>query len=295
MSAFNSTTKRKFHSLSLIVFIFFLFFAFIEVNGKNLEKQTDSTLTISFIDIWQGDAIFIKTSDSKNILIDGGPASHKKKLIAFLEKQNVEVLHHVIATHLHPDHVGGLKYILDKFEVEKLYDPGISYDDPDVAAYEKVRDTLGAKYTLIDKRTIIEISPGVLLKVLNPDNNKDKDIHTNCIVIHLVYGGVSFLFTGDMNYAAEEKIIRDKVDFKSTVLKISHHGENDATSEEFLDAVKPKYAVISVGKDNIYKRPKVEVLKRLRKRNIKIFRTDLDGTITFNLNKDGGLVVITEK
>ena len=296
MSAFKTVIRERLLPLISILVALALIIPVSYGNSKeNIGQTPDAILKVSFIDVWQGDAILIETPDKKNIIIDGGPASHKDNIISYIDNKGIKVLHHVFATHLHPDHVGGLKYLLDKYKIGKLYDPGISYSHKDVQEYEKAREKLGPKYLLVKKRFNLEVSPGVVLKILNPDSTTDRDIHTACIVILLEYGSFSFLFTGDMNYPAEEKLIGEKIKIEANVLKVSHHGENDATSDKFLDAVNPGYAVISVGEGNKYRRPKKAVLKRLEGKKIEIFRTDVNGNILFEVKKDGTLNLIIEK
>jgi len=296
LSASKSIIKHlPTYFLSILIILTTLFFACQIVGTVKSQQVTKSDLVVSFIDVWQGDAILIQTPNGKNILIDGGPVSHSGNLVRYLEDKKIRILHHVFATHLHPDHVGGLTSIIDRFGVEKLFDPGITYEHPDVAAYENARNGLEARYNLISKKKDIEISPNITLNILSPDNTGNRDIHTNCIVIYLEYKGISFLFTADMNYPAEDRLIEDKINLNSNVLKVSHHGENDACSNNFLDKVKPEYAVISVGEGNKYRRPKEQVLKRLENAGAKILRTDRNGTIVCRVSSEGLLTVTSER
>jgi len=186
----------------------------------------------------------------------------------------------VIATHPHPDHVGGLAQIIREFEVKTLYDSGMQYDCEGYTAYREALSKFKGTLTTVCGRMIVSLPSGVHLDFLNPKRQATR-IHTDCIVVRLRYKDIAALFTGDANDVAEGVLLFDEVPLKSDVLKVGHHGASDSTTEAFLKAVAPRYAVIPVQAPNEYGRPHQVVLDRLEKQGVAVYRTDEYGNVTF--------------
>lgn len=237
-------------------------------------------LSVTFLEVGTADAAVVSTPGGEHVVIDGGTTEGGEKVASFLKKRGVKTLDAVIATHPHPDHIGGLAKILREFEVKTLYDSGMTYKCPEFEQYQKAMASFGGTLVTVCGRMIVRLPSGVHLDFLNP-KRRGEDLHTDCIVVRLRCEGKSILFTGDMNEAAEQMALEDKVPLKSDILKVSHHGASDASTDAFLDAVHPKYAVIPVREPNKYGRPHKVVLDRLSKRGIEVFRTDEHGDVTF--------------
>lgn len=252
-----------------------------EVNQNNFSD----TLDVYFIDVGQADSILIK-NEEHSMLIDAGNNEDGVKLVNYLNELNVNNFDYVIATHAHEDHIGGMDDIINNFQVDKFFMPDVLTT---TKTFEDVLDALednDMTYNTFEENQ--EFSFGdANVKILYVGNDKN-DLNDTSIVMKITYYNNSFLFTGDISSKVEKKILNK--DLKSDVLKVAHHGSDYSSTDEFLDLVDPKYAVISVGKNNIYKHPAESTLLKLNDRNIKIYRTDTSGTII--MNSDGNNITI---
>jgi beta-lactamase superfamily II metal-dependent hydrolase len=240
-------------------------------------------VTVHFINVGQGDSIFIDTSQN-DVLIDGGPEPAGRDVAQYLFHLNITRIDIVIATHPHEDHIGGLIVVMQEFDlrgyaIQTVYDSGFKADTQTYKEYI----TLAQKRTLItaERGQGIQLDSTSLITVLNPTQPPPfEDTNDNSVVVRLQVNTISFLFTGDAEKDAEQGILKAQLDVKSNILKIGHHGSSTSTSLDFLRAVKPEVAVISVGKDNRYGHPDQNTLARLTAEGVEVCRTDLDGTIT---------------
>ncbi len=239
-------------------------------------------LEVNFFDVGQGDAIFIETSDSRQILIDGGPGS------AVLEKLGKAMpfwdrtIDLVILSHPEADHLSGLLEVLKRYKVENILWTGIVRDTAEYEEWQRLIKEEGAKIVIAGPGQKIRAANAVINIIYPFDNIEGKSFQNSndtSVVAKLVFGDNSFLFTGDVYQSAEKKILERGSDIDSDVLKIGHHSSKTSNSEEFIAKVSPEIAVISVGKDNSYGHPHNEVLETLAKYGINVLRTDLDGDI----------------
>jgi competence protein ComEC len=237
-------------------------------------------LTVHFIDIGLGDSIFIVLPSGENMLIDAGSPSEGTKAARYLKSLGIRTIDHMILTHPDDDHIGGVFNILSEFRVRKIYDNGFSNFGSNIYRdyVKKVRQDL-AKYNILQAGEHI-LSEDVTIEVLNPLMPPSGNTNQDSIVLKLIYGDIKILLTGDLGHLGERRLLQNGTDLASTILKVGHHGEKDACSAEFLEHVQPEIAVISVSRVNRYARPKPEVLQRLEKAGITIYRTDMHGTIT---------------
>ncbi|HLN19308.1 MAG TPA: ComEC/Rec2 family competence protein [Patescibacteria group bacterium] len=247
--------------------------------------EQKQSLKVIFFDVGQGDSILIEQG-SKQILIDGGPDGKKvmEKLgeyVPFWDRQ-IEV---VIATHPDQDHIDGLVDVLENYNVGEVIDSGVKVETQIFKKLKEVEEVKGVKVMEGKAGMNVEIGDGAKLEILSPDGTEDKenpkDTNISSIVSRLTFGDNSFLFTGDMTAEKELALIGNALVQHSRVLKIAHHGSKYATSEEFLNAVDPSEAVISVGKNNRYGHPAPDVLSRLEAHKIIIKRTDEKGDIEY--------------
>ena len=254
----------------------------------------NANLVIHFIDVGQGDASFIELPDGQNILIDSGGPATGPKLVEYLRSLHIKKINHLILTHPHDDHTGGIFSLLPAFEIERFYDNGFSnfgssiYFDYVTAVRGKL-----SKYSILQAGESFALQ-NTRLEVLNPLLPPTGNINNDSMVIRLIYRDIRVLFAGDVGTTGEFRLLKVSADIQSQILKAGHHGENDALSEEFLEAVRPEAALVSVSMINRYARPHQSVLDRLSRRNIKILRTDLHGHVV--LKTDGRTYSIaTEK
>lgn len=248
-----------------------------------ITEYRQEILKISFLDVGQGDAIFIEAPNGNQVLIDGG--SNRKvlkelgKVMPFYDR----TIDAVIATHPDKDHIGGLIEVLKGYEVDIFMEPGVSSD---TGAYQELEKTIADKKLpkiLARRGMSLNLGEGARLNILFPDRDTDDwETNTASIVAKLAYGDTSFLLTGDSPIAIEKYLsMIDGQNLKSDVLKAGHHGSRTSTSESFASLVSPEYAVISAGKDNRYGHPHKEVLDIFEKIKTTILKTYEQGTISF--------------
>ena len=248
----------------------------------------DPSFEIRFLDVGQADAALIKCDD-KAMLIDGGNSKDSNLIYSVLKAQKITHLDYIIATHAHEDHVGGLAGALNAAAAGTVYSPVDSYDSKAFKNFLKYvrKQGLELTYPPVGK----EISLGsATVQFIGPQKDYE-DPNNTSIVVRIVYGETSFLFTGDAETEAEHDIIDAGYDLSSTVLKVGHHGSEASTSYVFLREVMPEYAVISVGKDNPYGHPHDNTLSRLRDAGVIVYRTDMQGDII--CTSDGKTVSFT--
>jgi competence protein ComEC len=247
----------------------------------------DGKLHVTFLNVGQGDAIFIITPTGRQILIDGGPSptrltSALGRAMPFWDRA-IDV---IVLTHSDADHITGLEEVLERFRVDMWLDSGYTTDNE---IYAQCQSTMKGKGTI--RRSVmagdrLELEPGILLEVLNPPNrpesNPEASANDSSVVARLTWLRTSFLLTGDLETAGEQWLIRSGSPIAANVLKVSHHGSAGSTTSEFLATVDPSYAVISVGAENRFGHPAQPVLDRLEQQgNITVLRTDVQGTIDF--------------
>ena len=268
--------KKKYTVILTIIFIV-LAGAF-ELFQGTVAITPGEDLKVHFLDVGQGDSIFIELPTNETILIDASIKDASNKIINYLREENVSKIDYVFATHPHSDHIGGMSAVIKAFDIGQIYMPKAVTT---TKTYENLLLTIKDKNLKIKTakagNTIID-TDDLKLVVLAPNQDSYESLNNYSIVLKLTYKEKSFLFTGDAETLSEKEITGD---VEADVLKVGHHGSRTSTSQAFLNKVNPSYAVISVGLNNDYKHPHQEVLDRLEKKNIKIYRTDQNGDIMF--------------
>ena len=278
---FIKIKKRHFKHLIIFTLLLLLCFFYSLLTKKfNSYKVNPNLMYVHYINVDQCDAILIQVNN-KNLLIDSGPKSHKKQLVKFLNDLNISKLDYVIATHPHEDHIGNMNTVLNSYKVQSFYAPKVySY----TKSFEQMIDSLKSNNLKITpiKRGCNTINLGFQtnVEVFSPINDTYDNENNYSPVIKISFGNNSFLFTGDAEKEIEDKLILLNDDLKADILKVSHHGSSSSTSDSFLNRVSPKYAVISVGKNNIYDHPNDTIISKLNTYNIDILRTDIQNNIT---------------
>lgn len=244
-------------------------------------------LKVDFLDIGQGDAIFIEAPNGVQMLVDGGPDSSVLRELSKVMRFSDRTIDVILATHPDKDHVAGLPLVLENYRVSNFID---SVADSDTNIYSELENRAneeeGMKHYYGMRGMIITLDKkaGVYFEIFYPNQDEMKLTDTNdlSIVGKLVYGKTSFMLTGDAPKLAESMLVStDGNLLQSTVLKAGHHGSRTSSSKVFLEAVKPDYGIISAGKGNSYGHPHKETLENLKSENIKILSTIDEGTIKF--------------
>lgn len=248
----------------------------------------DDNLHVSFLDVGQGDAILIQTPDYQNILIDGGPDPQKinlelSKKLSFWDR-TIDLM---ISTQPQADHITGLVEVLQRYRVRQVFEPGVPYDSLIYAEWLELVKGGQIEHNIARAGQEIDLGQGIRMEILNPPldlfQGTSHDVDNNGVVIKLSLGEISFLFTADIRQEAEFELIWQRVNLKSTVLKIAHHGSKSSTSPQFLAMVDPQIAVISVGANNTFGHPSPEVVQRLEERlsRDRLYLTSENSTIEF--------------
>ena len=252
------------------------------------QRQPSDNLTVYFLDVGQGDAIFIDSPRHGRALIDGGPnrkvLSELGKILPFSDKR-IDVM---VETHPDKDHIGGLPEVVSRYEVGMFLEPGVKSEN---TTDDELKKRVGQKNipSILAKRgMVINFGDGAKLQILFPLPDQDVsnwETNSASIVAKLVYGDKSFLLTGDSPVRIENVLLNLGPSLlDSDVLKVGHHGSRTSTSFAYAETVSPEYAVISAGKDNSYGHPHKEVLDILSKFGVEIVSTATLGTIKFETN-----------
>lgn len=249
-------------------------------------------LLVVFLDVGQGDAIFIEAPNGNQVLIDGGPNKavlrQLSKIMPFYDRS----IDMIIESHPDSDHINGLVEVLRRYKVGLVMESGVVNDNQAYKSIQEIIEEKGIQKVLARRGTRINFGDGIYMDIMFPDRDVS-GLETNMasVVARLVYRESEFLFTGDSPRSIEQYLVSiGKENLQSDILKISHHGSDTSTSEMFLGYVDPEYAVISVGKDNKYGHPRQEVLDLLNQFDVKILRTDESGTI--KIKSDGENIIL---
>jgi len=269
---FSKKVRRRMLSFFILI-SFVLGLGLLSIEGRAQSKL----IKVHYIDVGQADSILVQSGGS-NMLIDAGNREDEGSITKYLEKQGVKKLDFVIGTHPHEDHIGGMSGVLKAFSVGKIIMPKVT------STTKTFRDLLltikgkGMKVTTPIVGNSFKLGEAVCT-IMAPSGNSYEDINNYSVVIRMVYGSNAFMFEGDAEGVSEKEMLSKGLNVKADVLKLGHHGSNSSSTEAFLDAVKPKYGIISCGKNNDYGHPHKETLDKLNARKIKYYRTDINGTI----------------
>jgi len=254
----------------------FLLINLVSCAPDNTYVTSEGALSVCFFDVGQGDSAFVECN-GKTMLIDAGEKKYADRIIEYIENRNYTRIDYLVITHPHSDHIGGMPEIIRNFEIGEIF---LSCEH-DTRAFEDMIDAI------IEKGLgVLSPSPGerfelggAEITVLGPVNSGGGNINNESIVLKVSFNGRGFLFTGDAEKEAERDILDSCADASADVMKVAHHGSKSSTAKNFLSAVSPEIAVISVGSDNKYGHPDKNTVSRLNGAGTKVYRTDLNGDI----------------
>lgn len=257
--------------------------------------STSGTMTVSFIDVGQADSIFIELPNNQTMLIDAGNNSDGEDIVRYIEKQGYDKIDYLVGTHPHEDHIGGMDTIINDLEIGSIYMPKISTN---TQTFEDVLTAIQNKDLQVNtaKAGVMVLSTsGLSITMLAPSGKSYDDLNNYSAVVKVVYGDSSFLFEGDAEDVSESQMVSAGSNLRADVLKIGHHGSSSSSTQSFLKAVSPVYAIISCELNNQYGHPHQETLDKLVDIKAQIFRTDLNGTIVVSTSGDGKYSIKTDR
>lgn len=259
--------------------------------------RTDGLFAVHFIDVGQGDATLIASPDGRHMLIDCGPTDSAPYLIKYLTDAGVDCLDYLIITHPHEDHYGGAERVIETFPVENFV---ILADHAETYPYDRLVYMLehadsGADTSIIKARRDDEFdfADCANFRILSPEKADFDDANESSLALKLVFGGTSFLFTGDAEKASERAMAARGYNLRADVFSAGHHGSSTSNTRGFIEAVSPEFAVISCAADNSYGHPHRETLKTFEEFGVRVLRTDEEGDIVFV--SDGERVRLSEE
>lgn len=237
-------------------------------------------LTLTMIDVGQADS-FLLVQDGQTMLVDCGTRATGEDVVKYLNEQGITRLDYVIGTHPHDDHMGGMYDVITNFEIGKIIMPEVEVgkvttnwyvklmQEIKQGAYELEYAKLGAVYDLGEAS----------FKIIGPIETDESNLNNYSIVLKVTFGDMDVIMTGDAETKVEKAIIESGETLGAEILKVGHHGSDTSSSDEFLDAVSPLYALISAKVGNKYEHPIKSTMQKLEKRKIEVYRTDENGTV----------------
>lgn len=245
---------------------------------------------VHFLDVGQGDAIFVQLPDGGSLLVDAGPPEAGSKVVGYLKQLGVATIDIVVATHPHADHIGGMAGVIRNFPIGKFYSAPVVHTTATFESMLTALEKANLKVTPARAGQVLwEASEGKA-RVLAPRGNFYEDLNNFSVVLKLTVGSVSFLLTGDAELLSEKEMMEAGEDLEAQILKVAHHGSSSSTGAGFLARTRPKIAAISAGRGNEYGHPHQEILDRLSTAGVAVLRTDVHGTI--RIRTDGKTIWI---
>lgn len=262
-----------------------------EISETNTSDE--GILKVHYLDVGQADSTFVELPNGETLLIDAGNPENAVDVTSAIRNLKYSKIDYIVCTHPHDDHIGGMAEVIKSFDVGKLYMPDAEHT---TRSFENLLDVISEKNLKINRAkagvSIIN-SKNLRIDILSPVKENYSDINNFSAVVKIKYKEKAFIFTGDAESSVERELIRSGADLSADVLKAGHHGSSTASCEEFVKKVAPVCAVISCGKGNSYGHPNAEVLQILKKYNVDVYRTDLNGTVL--ISTDGKNIIFPKK
>jgi competence protein ComEC len=253
-----------------------------------LRKLESPKMTVTVLDVGQGDATFLQTPNGKNILIDAGvwsPGSNSGKqiLLPFFKENNIQKLDAVFLSHPHADHIGGIKDLINEIDIDTIYNSGFEYESNLYRDYISLADSKDIPVVSLNAGTTIDIDESLLILVLGPEKGKfNNDPNQHSLVLNIIHGENEFLFTGDAGEDQERRLVENYGHLLDTdFLKVGHHGSKTSSELFFLQEVTPEVAVVSVAERNRFRHPHPEAVERLESTHSDIYYTSRDKALIF--------------
>ena len=275
---------------TLVTIILVIIAAVFGIDVTNIipnENSKEDILELTMIEVGQADS-FLLIQGEDVALVDCGTRSTGDDVVEHLKSIGITEIDYLIGTHPHDDHMGGMYDVITNFEIGKIIMPEIKGVEITTTWYTKLENEIkngdydreyaevGTVYNLGDAN----------MKIIGPISKPNDNLNSYSIVMKVSFGEMDIIMTGDAEVEVEEEILKSGENIDAEILKVGHHGSKTSTSEEFLDAISPDYALISTKVDNKYDHPDEETMEKLQKRNIKVYRTDENGTVVLTITTD---------
>lgn len=250
---------------------------FVESNDMtSVSTFSGDTLRVNYIDVGQGDSIFIQLPNNETMLIDAGEAYKSENVIKYLNNLGIKKIDYVIGTHPHTDHIGGLEKVINTFDIGSIYMPRAVST---TKTYEDLLTTIsnkGLKVKTAKSGVVVLDEDNLKLEFIAPNSDSYSELNNYSAVLKVTYLDNTFLFMGDAETLSENEVT---CDVEADVIKVGHHGSDSSSGIEFVKKVSPEYAIIMVGEGNSYNHPYQSIIDRYENVGAKVLRTDLDGNI----------------
>lgn len=291
--------QRIVSAVGAVIFIIICAVAYINGENKLNSRATydipENAIAVHFLDVGEGDSAFVEFPDGECMLIDSSTEGYGETVIDAVSGYGYDRIDYIVASHPHSDHIGSMSQIIDNFDIGALYmtDAQGTSDD-----FDELMNSVDEKDITVNDAVCGEtIKCGsAQVEFLAPSDGEYDDLNNYSAVLKISYGDDSFLFTGDAEFDEENELLETSMnDLDCDVLKVGHHGSSYSSSDAFLDAVSPKYAVISCGAGNSYGHPHSETISRLNDHDAEIYRTDVMGDITIISDGNNDFEVFTQE
>lgn len=262
---------RKIIALCLVATILFLYSC-----SKTVSQPLDEGVKVTVMDVGQGDSIFIQLPDSRCMLIDAGESEYGERVVDYIENSGYNKIDYLVATHPHADHIGGMRTVINAFDIGNVYMPKASTNTSTFERMLELIDEKGLQITTAKAGVNILSEENLCIDILAPNSDSYSELNDYSAVIKLTYGNSKFLFMGDAEENSEDEIMADvSADF----VKVGHHGSKTSSGEDFVRRVGASYAAVSVGEDNDYNLPVDYIIDRWEESGAKVLMTKDVGNI----------------
>lgn len=296
----NVKSGRGKKIIGIIIFIFAIVVSYCfetnKVDGNNdiktetkieQKEYTEGELILTMIDVGQADS-FLLIQNGETALIDCGTRSTGKDVVEYLNSIGISKLDYVFGTHPHDDHMGGMYEVITNIEVGKIIIPEVEYGAVTSNWYIKLMDEIQRNGYEVEHPEVGDVYKlgQAQMKVIGPISEFPSNINNYSTVLKVSFGEMDIIMAGDAEKEVEEEILASGENIDAEILKVGHHGSNTSTTEEFLEAIDPEYALISAELGNKHEHPTKTTMKKLKEHDIEVYRTDENGTVTAIITYD---------
>ena len=249
--------------------------------------DAEGELILTMIDCGQADS-YLFIQNGVTALVDCGTRSTGDDVVEYLKSQGITKLDYVFGTHPHDDHMGGMQDVITNFEIGQIIMPEIKAGEVTANWYMKLINELGKDSYDVHYAKLGDVYNlgDATMEVIGPISEPNDNINNYSIVMKVSFGQMDIIMTGDAEVDVEEEILKSGANLDAEILKVGHHGSDTSTSDEFLDAIDPEYALISSKLGNKYEHPTKSTMEKLEERDIEVYRTDEQGTVVITITTD---------